>query len=336
MTPKEAEQFFNQNQGSLWDYADCQGQKHSGLVVGWGEYPQVTLLPPNGMVFLEFDPNVLSNLQKLSLGLFSLLVSERSISRIYSKVNWVGGLTPRGNSSTICLLATTDQTRLFPIPRGLTSPMGAPGCVGPTGHPGLITPITANSKVFTPKEAETFFNQNVGAQVTYCEAGWHYTGTMVGYFSPSLGIHGPSGVTVLFQSSVIAVMQKNLATSYRCLGSKDSIDGMSGLRSFWDPNIPLSPVEINLGLCNNPSCLSVLSNPPLQHSLPPIIPPISLNQSFYHNFKDWDKTPEPSKPKDISHYPHKCPRCGGAAYVGIGPRGVDCSNENCLCFRKND
>lgn len=38
----------------------------------------------------------------------------------------------------------------------------------------------------------------------------------------------------------------------------------------------------------------------------------------------WTLEDTPKPVKTLSHYPHKCPRCGGESYNGGGPSDVDC------------
>lgn len=50
---------------------------------------------------------------------------------------------------------------------------------------------------------------------------------------------------------------------------------------------------------------------------------------------DWGdeptEVPVPKKlSKELCHFPHRCPRCDNAAFVGVTPNSVKCSNRSCL------
>lgn len=47
---------------------------------------------------------------------------------------------------------------------------------------------------------------------------------------------------------------------------------------------------------------------------------------YYTEYESWrpDDKEEP-KPKKDEKYPHKCPKCGGPAYIGFSD--VDCKNK---------
>jgi hypothetical protein len=43
--------------------------------------------------------------------------------------------------------------------------------------------------------------------------------------------------------------------------------------------------------------------------------------------------PPKKQTKDMSKYPHKCPICGQAAYIGFSVADIECSNSSCSYYR---
>jgi hypothetical protein len=291
-------------------------------------------VPPIGMLFLEFDANSLTNLRKQSPALSAILVSEHLISLRYRKVEWIAGTTTRGNNAKICLLMTTDASRItVAVTAGQVGSLGAIGSTGPSGPPGSvsssgptgpITPTTADPCSFTKKEAHDFATRNFGTTTTVCVLGNNYLGKIVGHYqeNPTAPITGASsGIVVeLFPASIITMQQKDpsihaLLVSYTTLISSISVV------AYWDPAYLLgcNQQSNDLFLCQDPSTLSVS---------PTVLPAII---GIYTNTPQCN--PSPSPKANLSHFPHKCPRCGYPAYVGIGPNSVDCSSSKCPCFR---
>ena len=124
-THKEAQEFFNKNKNVPLDYTDAHGNLFLGKVIGCVKYTvhsyETAWLPSRegevqiGGIIVEFDPQEIRRMRKVSPKLFVCLISEAGVSSLHGMERVAWDTYQRGSNPVNCLLSVVGPSRLSPV-----------------------------------------------------------------------------------------------------------------------------------------------------------------------------------------------------------------------------